>query len=59
MAERATTGWTVRELADEAGITDSRIRQLLIEGKKLKGRKAGWTWIIPEEEARRWLRNRR
>lgn len=57
--KRAGTGWTVSELAKAAGVTDSRIRQLLIEGKELKGRKGGGTfWIIPDGEARRWLRER-
>ena len=56
---KSKTGWTVTELAREAGVTDSRVRQLLIENKSLKGRKAGTLWIIPDDEAKKWLRERR
>ena len=56
--QKTTTGWTVRELADAAGVSDSRVRQLLLDGE-IKGRKTGWTWIIPNSEAQRWLDKRR
>lgn len=52
------TDWTVKELAEEAGLKPSRIRQLLIEGK-IQGHKRGPIWLIPDSEARRWLENRR
>ena len=58
-SKRAGTGWTVTELAKAAGVSDARIRQLLIEGRDLKGRKAGTLWIIPDSEARRFLNDRR
>jgi 8-oxo-dGTP pyrophosphatase MutT (NUDIX family) len=49
--------WTARELAEEAGLTDARIRQLLISGE-LEGRKRAGVWFISEEEAQRWLEER-
>ncbi len=52
------TEWTTKELADAAGVTDARIRQILIEGKELQGRKIGPMWVIPDREAKRWLRDR-
>ncbi len=48
-------GWTTEEVAEQAGVNPSRIRQLLIEGV-LKGFKRGQRqWIIPHDEATRWL----
>ena len=57
--KRESTGWTVTELAKEAGVTDSRIRQLLIEDKYLHGRKAGGWWLISDNEAKRFLDDRK
>ena len=54
----AKTEWTTSELAEAAGLSDARIRQLLIDGRTLKGRKVGPMWVISDSEARRWLENR-
>lgn len=48
------TFFTARELAQRAGLSESRIRQLLIAGR-LRGSKVGATWIIDSQEAARWL----
>jgi excisionase family DNA binding protein len=50
--------WTTRELADQAGVDPSRIRQLLLS-KRLTGYKRGRDWLIPDSEARRWLEIRK
>jgi excisionase family DNA binding protein len=49
--------WTTGELAAEAGVDSSRIRQLLIEGR-IKGYKVGRDWLVSDSEARRWLESR-
>ncbi len=50
--------YTVRELAKLAGVDPSRIRQLLIEGRALRGTKRGGAWFIPATIARNWLESR-
>ena len=50
--------WTTRELAEETQLDQSHIRRLLIQGK-LKGRKIGRDWLIPDHEVRRWLEARK
>lgn len=52
------TDWTVKELAECAGLNPSRIRQLLLAGE-IKGYKRGPIWLVPNAEAQRWLENRR
>lgn len=49
--------WTTKELAAAAGLTDSRIRQLLI-AKEIKGEKNGRDWMVNNAEAQRWLAER-
>ena len=50
---------TAKEAAALAGVTDSYIRRLLIEGT-LKGRKLnGWVWVVPAAEVRRWVDRRK
>ena len=49
-----TRDWTTQELAEEAGLKPSRIRQLLIS-KDIKGVKRAGAWFISDAEARRWL----
>ena len=49
--------WTTAELAEAAGVTDARIRQLLIEGE-LHGYKAGRDWRVADQVAREWLSRR-
>ena len=49
---------TTQEAAKIAGLTDSRIRQLLIEDKDLHGEKFGRQWMIRRSELERWMRER-
>ena len=55
--------WTVRELAEEAGLSPVRIRQLLLKGiiKGIKhgGASRGGFWEIPASEVARWLATRK
>lgn len=54
--------WTVQKLARAAGLTDGRIRQLLIDGTiqgEKYGSETGGIWIIDSEEAARFLESRR
>jgi excisionase family DNA binding protein len=48
---------TTRELADRAGVTPARVRQLILAGE-IEAEKHGRDWLITEEEAGRWLRER-
>lgn len=57
MSER-TVPYTTTELAKEAGVSDAYLRRLLIAGK-LAGEKRGRDWLIPAEEVKRWLAQRR
>ena len=50
--------WLVKELAAEAGVTETRIRQLLLD-EQLPGDKAGQTWLVPYSAGQRWLEDRR
>ena len=46
---------TTKEAAALAGVTDSYIRRLLIQGT-LKGRKLNdWVWLVPRLEVQRWI----
>jgi phage terminase Nu1 subunit (DNA packaging protein) len=49
--------YTTRQLAKEAGVSMSRIRQLCISGV-LHGQKFGHVWLISDEVAKRWLAER-
>jgi len=53
--------YTVKELADLAGVNPSRIRQILSEeDSPLEGsKKRGGAWFIPAEIAHKWLESRR
>jgi len=49
---------TTKEAAKLAGVSDSYIRYMLIDGT-LKGRKLNdWMWLVPESEVRRWMEKR-
>lgn len=50
--------WGTAELAREAKVTASYVRQLLVEGR-MDGYKLGRDWFVPDEEAQRWLATRR
>ena len=49
--------WTALDLAALSGLTDARIRQLLLSGV-IQGHKAGHVWTIPYMEGCRWLEKR-
>ena len=46
-----------RELAKKAGVSQEYIRRLCAEGL-IKADKPGRDWLIPNDEAERWLRER-
>jgi len=50
--------FTVKELAEAAGVHVSYIRQLLQTGK-LDGYKQGRDWFVPVDVGRAWLASRR
>jgi len=50
--------YTVNELAELAGVTPTRVRQILLEGQELKGEKHGFMWLISAAEAERWIKTR-
>jgi len=50
--------YTVKELAEKAGVNTSYIRQILI-AKKLSGYKVGRDWMIPHKSGDDWLEARR
>ena len=58
MKERDENAWTTTELAKAAGISRPRVRQLLLRGQ-LEGYKLARDWRIPDEEARRYLAERK
>ena len=49
--------WTVGQLSEKAGVSESYIRRL-IRQKKIKAEKANFGWIIPLWAAKKWLANR-
>jgi excisionase family DNA binding protein len=46
-----------RDLAELSGLTQERVRQLVTVGE-IKAHKVGRDWVIPREEAERWLSER-
>jgi len=48
--------WTTDELAAEAGVNKSRIRQLCISGRFPGAFKFGNSWAIPDDAAQVWLK---
>ena len=56
-APMTQSNYTVRELAELAGVNPSRIRQLLGEpnGPFQGSHKRGGVWFIPVSVAHRWL----
>ncbi len=57
MTEEKSGVMLVEELAEAAGVSGVNIRQLLRRGV-LKGHKRGGIWIIPQNEAERYLERR-
>ena len=57
-AEQVTgRDYTVNELAEAAGVTPTRIRQMLLAGE-LEGKKWGTAWVIKAKEAEKYLKER-
>jgi excisionase family DNA binding protein len=51
--------WTIKQLAEEAGVTRQYINQLVLE-KKIKAQQLpSRAWLIPESEARKFLEQRK
>ena len=50
--------WTTERLSKEAGVTSRHIRRLISDGV-IQAEKAGRDWIILDDEARRFLDERR
>lgn len=50
--------WTTKELAKAADVSPEYIRQE-IWANNIEGQKLGRDWVIAEEEAQRWLEERR
>lgn len=48
---------TTRELAEKAGVSQEYVRRLCAQGV-LNATKPGRDWLIPDDEAERWLRER-
>ena len=49
--------WSVRELAERAGISGARVRQLIDENR-VPAEKVGQTWVLTEQTARQFLADR-
>jgi hypothetical protein len=49
--------WTTKQLSEAPVVDQSRIRQMLLKGQ-MKGFKIGRDWLIPGEEAQRYLAER-
>lgn len=58
MSEERTVPFSIKELADAAGVHVSAVRQLCQAGK-LDAFKVGNTWAIPADVGRAWLKQRR
>lgn len=48
---------TTSQLAESAGVSREYVRRLCTQGE-IKAEKPGVQWLIPREEAERWLRER-
>lgn len=50
--------WTTKELSTASGLTERRIRQLLRDGRELRGVNKGRVWLVRDADARAWLASR-
>ena len=60
--QRQPRDYTTGELAERAGVTSARIRQLILEkedGPFPGAFRRDWQWFIPGDEADAWLEMRR
>lgn len=58
MSNERTKPYTVTELAEAAGVSDSYIRRLVRDGR-IAGELYGKTWLVPADVGRAWLASRR
>jgi len=49
--------WTTAQLANATGLTQRYIRRLVKQGQ-IKGEKIARDWIVPDEEADRFIKQR-
>ena len=56
MTDRAQP-WTTEELGEAVGVTGAYIRRLCAKGE-IVAYKVGKTWVVPNEEARRYIDDR-
>jgi hypothetical protein len=61
MAENAerVEPWTIKELAEAAGVDASYIRRLCIQGKLEGAKKPARDWLIPAQVGADWLKQKR
>ncbi|MBN1877754.1 MAG: hypothetical protein JXA33_26270 [Anaerolineae bacterium] len=50
--------WTPRKLGEQAGLSDRHIRRLIMSGV-IKAQKLGNTWAIDDDEAQRFIKERK
>ncbi len=49
--------WSTAELAEKSGLTSRQIRNLINAGK-IEAQNVGRNWVVSDEEARRFLKER-
>ena len=47
--------FTVAEVAEIVGVSPTRIRQILLDGRTLKAEKFGQAWVIHRRNLKKWL----
>jgi len=50
--------FTVKEVAKIVGVSPTRIRQVLLDGRTLKAEKFGQAWVIHRRSLEKWLEMR-
>ena len=55
MSQERTQLFTTQQAADRIGISDSRLRSLISEGKAQPVMQIGGTWMFDEEEIQRLM----
>ncbi len=49
--------WTSVELAEVTGLSDRQIRYYIADGK-IEAQKMGMTWVITDDEAKKFIKSR-
>jgi len=52
------TVWTVKQLADAAGVSDAHIRRLLGRGTFEGASKRAGAWFVPADVGEKWVKDR-